>query len=148
MFSLASVILSTGGHAWWRGDMQGGGMCERGVHGWGFTWQRWACLAGRCAWQGVCMAGGHAWQAACMTREIFPLQWTERILLECILVIWFERYICMLLYLPKFTNFAVVIPFENYWLDIFQKLLSLSMSFGVQPICNLKTWNMTQSLGF
>ena len=40
---------------------------------------------GECAWQGVCTVGvlhgrGHAWQ------EKRQLQWTVRILLECILV--------------------------------------------------------------
>ena len=54
------------------------------------------------------------------------------------------------------TNFTVVIPIEiipkpkfssqYYWLDIIQKLLSLWMLCGMQPICNLKTWNMAQSL--
>ena len=48
MFSQASVILSTGGHAWWgccvTGGMSGGGMC----------------MAGVCAWQeGMCGMGVH-----------------------------------------------------------------------------------------
>ena len=60
MFSQASVILSTGGFAWWR----------RGVCGRGHVWQG-ACVAGGMhgrghAWWGECMAGGmhgrgHAW---------------------------------------------------------------------------------------
>ena len=63
-----------------RGACVVGGMCGR-VH----VWQG-ACMAGGVhdrghVWQGACMAGGHAWQ------ERWPLQWTVRILLECILLV-------------------------------------------------------------
>ena len=89
-------------HAWL------GGMCGRGMHGRGACMAgacmavgmcgRGACVAGgMCVWQGgmhgqgvhgrgmcgggrACVPGGCAWQ------ERRPLQWTVRILLDCILV--------------------------------------------------------------
>ena len=60
MFLHLSVILSTGGHAWW-GAVHGRGVCLARGHAW------WGGMHGRgCAWQGPCMVGGHAWQGVCM----------------------------------------------------------------------------------
>ena len=51
-----------------------------------------ACVAGVCLTGGLHGKGGHAWQGGVHGRgyvwqEKWPLQWTERILLEYILVI-------------------------------------------------------------
>ena len=70
------------GHAW-QGCAWSGGMCGGGVHGRGVC-VAWGMHGRGHAWQTACVAGGvhgrgHAWQ------ERWPLQWTVRILLECIL---------------------------------------------------------------
>ena len=67
----------------------------------GFYTCLWFCSAGGgCAWQGGGMcARGHVWQRGMCARghvwhERWPLQWTVRILLECILVsnyYWFNE---------------------------------------------------------
>ena len=66
MFSKASVILSTEGHAWQWGSMHGRGPCvvgacmAGGMHGRGHT-------GVECKAAGVCgMGGGHVWQGTCM----------------------------------------------------------------------------------
>ena len=68
----------------WLGGMHGKGACVVGRH----VWQ--GGMHGRgCAWQGVCMAGGVCGGVhgrGCVWQERWPLQWTVRILLECILV--------------------------------------------------------------
>ena len=74
-----------GGHAW-QGCVHGRGACVAGgMHG------SRVCMARGHAWQGTCVAGGgHAWQ------ERMPLQWTVRILLECILVAKYFTFSCTL----------------------------------------------------
>ena len=59
--------------------VKGACVAKGGVHGeGGHTWQRGACMAGGCTWW------GSAWQ------ERRPLQRTVRILLECILVFFYD----------------------------------------------------------
>ena len=84
MFLHLSVILfrggmrGGGGHVWWWGMCGRGACVAGGMHGRGGLHGRGGMHFG--GWQGVCVAGGHARQ------EIWPLQRTVRILLECILV--------------------------------------------------------------
>ena len=94
--------------AYVKNSVRGGGM--QGEWGMACVVKGVCMVKGRgvCAWQGACMAGGHACQGACMGdmhggyiggmcgggcawqghawQERQPLQWTVRILLECILV--------------------------------------------------------------
>ena len=107
-------VMHGRGRAWQREACVAGGACmAEDVHDRGCVWQGGPCVAGRGAWQGGWghawqggMCGGHAWQGgvhgrgwghvwqgACMTgwgrhawQARWPLLWTVRILLECILV--------------------------------------------------------------
>ena len=59
-----------------RGACIAGGVCVAGEH----VWQRvGACMAGQ-----LCMVEGGG--GLCLRQERWPLKWTVRILLECILV--------------------------------------------------------------
>ena len=80
MFSQVSVILSTGGHAWWReACMAKGGTCmvkgacmAKGGHAWqrgGHAWWRRGMHGREFAWQGACVAGGCAWQGGMCGRR-------------------------------------------------------------------------------
>ena len=60
IFLHVSVILFTGGRAWWGAYVAGGHACHGGVHGKGCAWQVEACVAG------ACMAGKMATAAGGM----------------------------------------------------------------------------------
>ena len=84
MFSKASVILSTGGHAWQWGSMHGRGPCVVGAcmaggiqglnarqlvcvaWGWGMCGRGHACRGLGHAWQGMCMVGGMHGRGSCV----------------------------------------------------------------------------------
>ena len=79
MFSQASIILSTGGVC-----MVKGACVAKGGHVWqrGHVWKKGACVAKG----GMCGKVGHAWRRRVCVAKGRKLQWTVRILLECILV--------------------------------------------------------------
>ena len=139
-----STILSGGGggggHAWpgehaWQGDMHGGA----GVHGRGHVWQG-VCIVGGNVFTSVCQefcpGGGHAWhgmcgRGACMVgvcgwgggQKRQPLQWTVRILLECILVVCMATDSPILDFKVSVGQPQTYMPYHLYTMDFWDSTL-------------------------
>ena len=107
---------------------------------------------GMCGAQSFCMVGGHEWQGACVAgghaqQEIRPLQRTVRILLECILVFKYFRFLFGSVWMgPKQSYFLR----EINW---FQWLLKWMMNDGASDntkatidTCVMFVWKWTRLL--